>query len=247
MTSRSSQSAFHGPAAIEAVPDGRNRNSEFLAPCRKALCSPVKCHAHCGAFVAGLLQWCRPYAVPLLIVAIVIQALDADSVTGRFLSHVSEERLERSSPSLTHSDSPASVSVISTGLLSVAPLKHAPPRLIRRRQGLSVSRVNLAGLLSHVASAAFSADSRAPRKLACGDRALRTTLAPTQPLSVAVDAAVITNNSQPAERRMPSKVFHAGVHSDRIRVSHDRSPESGLARMAGRFAPSGRSHFTGTI
>jgi hypothetical protein len=48
-------------------------------------------------------------------------------------------------------------------------------------------------------------------------------------------------------RGISHAVCHAGRHSNRILSSHDDAPNIRVVRMAGRFAPSGHSYFTGTL
>ena len=85
-----------------------------------------------GAFVALLLAPWDPAAIPRLIIAVIIDALDCVG-WRRLGSHVGAERLEGVAPALAYGDgseSPAIIVITATGRL-VAPADHTPPRFPR--------------------------------------------------------------------------------------------------------------------
>lgn len=82
------------------------------------------------ATVPCLLRWGCPSAVPRLVVAIVVDAVDGHA--DRLAVHVGKEVLERA-PSLAHADPAPSIGIVVAERAILAAASHRAPRLVRGR------------------------------------------------------------------------------------------------------------------
>jgi hypothetical protein len=101
--------------------------SKFLSPIKQALRSAMKRHQSCAPSILGLLLSCRPATVARLVVAIHIREAINRMILARPRPHVLKKRIERIQPSFAYGYSPAAVSLVSLGMLSVTTDDHHSP------------------------------------------------------------------------------------------------------------------------
>lgn len=243
MTHSLRQSTFHGPACVQSLPYGIPTHSEFFSPVRDALRSAAESEHSATAAVPSLLIRSGPHAIARFVVAIVVLSFNG-MLGGWLVPHVLVERLERVLPSFADCDSTTAVLGILPIALVVASSEHVIPRMVFRRPGLAMSSGPGKQLLSLEAPAAtrVAAIKASPTNLfGC------STVALANPVRISVTTPSVRQHCPATERRMPSQVFCTGGESNRLRVRHDRSSETGLPRTARQNQLLGRSYFTGKL
>lgn len=243
MTHWCAQSAINRPSGKDATLQRIRRHAQFLGPRRDALGFTVEGQVPVVAAVASLPLLSGPDAVSRLVIAVVILAFDADAVPIRFRPHVGEKRLEGSTPAFADYDSAPTVSVV-CGIVGVgAATDYVRPRLVLSGLTLTVGRTSENSSFTREATATLrhSLGEVAAAELSC-----RPAFAAAEPSRLATLAPDILQHGQASEL-LSGQVFHTGRESNRIRVRHERSPESGLPRTATQLQLCGRSHFIGTL
>jgi len=237
---RFSQSTFDGPAVCPyAFPESVRRDAAFFGPFHKKFRLSSERQVSVAATVATLFRSCGPAAIVRFVIAIVVDAVKL-MLWGRPIPHVLVESQERRTPAVADSNASSAVTGICWVSGVAAPTNQALPYLVFWRVRLSVSCGRIAGLLAMKTPAALRltiAETASQNSLLC------SALTAAHPVCFAIVAEIRAKDS-PATEDVPAQIFYTDRTGDRMVRSHDRSPETGLARMAGRFAPSGRSHFT---
>lgn len=234
---RSSHRAFDRPAINHDATIKREiRDSDFDCPVRQQLRLPVECQVATASAIAGLLFLGGPNAIARFIVSVIIHTFDA--VARRWpWPHIFKECPERISPAFADSDSSSTVTVVGEAVGVVAAIKNSLPHQIFSRRRLAVGRVPCNEFFTLDTAAAFLS-SHEPIGFCDSLTSALTAAQPSRWLP-----SHIEQHGQTTEW-FPGQIFHAGRDSDRIGRSHDRSPITGVARMARQHQLPGRSHFT---
>lgn len=129
---RLSQCAFNRPSASDAVVDRRLTEANKFCPFRYAVAFAIHDQQMVVALVAALLLHCRPAAVARLIVAVGI-GVAVNGVASGACPHVSQEGLERVSPSVAYNNSAATIAHKERRIFVVTPLFHGMPDMVGTR------------------------------------------------------------------------------------------------------------------
>lgn len=184
-------------------------------PLAQGKCSVVMRKPSIISRVVGLGFWCRPSAVLWCVVAIVVDAVE--TVTGRRLrSHVLDEVLERSLPSLADFDSAPPIAVVVRAFLVGAPVDHAVPADVFRGSVQAMFCELLSGFIFLEASTAFGPSL--PETLSY-DFSRCSAVTEAEPTSRF--ASEVFQDSEPADLQI-SQVLESGMVRLRILGGHDR-------------------------
>lgn len=124
---RRGQGFFYRPSkASNSVGNERCGNSSCFGPFTKQSSFPIKSQMGVAARIPTLGFLIGPAAIATRIAFIIIYAIKGE-VTGRFLSHISKKRSERSAPLVAYCNAATAVIVKLLGLRIVAALKHQCP------------------------------------------------------------------------------------------------------------------------
>lgn len=242
-----SQSTIHGPSAIQSRPKCAQLHASFLSPSSYTLRPARECQKHVLTAVAILFLSRGPSAVIRAIIAIVVDAVQGLSLWP--ISHIFVKGSERLSPSVAYANPSSSIVRVCSVVWIAAATDHLAPNAIFGRISHSMRCKSLACHISRQAPATFSISTA---QVGGHYDNHVSALASTEPTSNAfvfrarkrlLYEAIERNNSQPA-KLLSGQVFVVVSAASRIRISHDRSPKTGLARMARQHQLSGRSHFT---
>ncbi len=187
----------------------------------------------CAAIV-GLLFSSSPAAVVRCIVAVVINALDC-VLRRRPWPHVAP-KVCKIVPAITNGDAASAVSVVGRMVRIAAAVPHAFPYVVKRRSFTAM----------HEAFAAVARIASSVPKVGAHDRPLHATLTPAQPHIPSVLVERMGAENGPFAERPTSQVYEAVATASRMLSSHVPVPLClrNVVRAAGRFAPSGCSHYS---
>lgn len=157
---------------------------------------PLVLDEHVSRRVRGLLRFSCPSAIFGGIRPIDIHSINRHAFRAR--SHINQKRLEARSPLRTNRNAPAAVPVEFNVLRVVAPLFHSGPRSV-------FARIQFDERVTSIASSRTSATvGSSALKIACGDIANNTAVAPADPSNFFDVACSMEHN--PSPKTLPSSI-----------------------------------------
>ncbi len=234
-----SQRGFNRTTISEALQQGLSLDMELFRPGDERLCFASEGQESVASAITCLFCISCPPAVSWLVVSVIVNPLNRVA-TRRTFTHVSKKRRERLSPGLADCDSTPTIAWIGRIVHIETPSQHHRPRPVLRR---SVSTVSCETPDSRFVIEAAAASSIAACQNAYRCRVELSTITPTEPLCSAGGIAPSIPKYQQSAKTLPRQVLEIVAVSDRIRISHDRTPVTRLVRTAGRVTPTGCSYY----
>lgn len=176
------------------------RDTDDLGPIFRAHRHAIYRHVYVVASITKLLGHAGPSAIPRFVITVSVNTIKR--LASRSLSHVFAERGERMAPAFTYSDAASSISRIGRISWILTAMTHRLPRIVSRILALSVGRQ-----LPYQRFAPSTSATRRNRvrQIVGIHRFHGATVAPTQPISLVVPAAIIADDG-PAPESPTSKV-----------------------------------------
>ncbi len=232
MLNRRSQRTFDRPAKPHALQQGVRFHSPNVRPLGKTSRRPLECQQVVFPTVSALLGACCPAAILRAVVAIVVDAINR-MLRGGASPHVQEKHCEVF-PSIADSDAASTVvHVLGRGRVAATGAHPLPDDVLR----CTAQAVNRTCLAARSTVAAFST-----AQIACAHKTFRSARTTTKP----IDLSVVRSFGQhcPPAKLLAGQVLEPEVATDRLRLSHDRSPKREVVRTAMQLQLLGRLHFT---
>lgn len=216
MTTRHRHGAFNRPSLFNSPSDGTISYSEFSRPLAETHSSTVARQSHIPSRVQALFFWGCPSAVARLVVAVVVDSVNA--VVLRWTrTHVGEKLRKRELPGGAYSNpSPAVVSVTDAAR-GITAFNHLVPDCMFWVVRHSVVDHHFRCVFAIKATATEGATFYEACSKRRADRTTRTLTSP--PGVPRLSHSGVANDSQSPEN-LPSQIFHARRNCDRIHSSH---------------------------
>ena len=243
MLNKSSQSTLNGPATTKAIQQCTFVDVEFVCPVWYRVCFSVECNVLCITAIALLFRSCRPPTIDGAIRPIIVDAIER-MLQGVGGSHVVVECLKREVPFSANSNATPSVTNKSVVARVVASVAHASPHPVFVAICHPVYSQSF-GLLFFVQASATASVPRLQGVMA--NDLLRPAITAAQPFALPVVVGVGVPQHTQSRKSLPCKVLKPRVRRHRMLLSHVRTSNMNVVRVAGRvIIPVGSRHYTPT-